>query len=237
MLPTSIYSIVQERNNSMKNIYTPYTYLIGWSEHKKYYYGVRYAKKASPSELWITYRTSSPIVKRFVEKYGDPDIIQVRKIFEDRMTAINWEQKVLRKLDIKNNNKWLNGNIAGAIYKNLDHMKGKKSNMLGWTHTDEAKEKMRKAKLGKPPWNRGRKLTEEHKEKLRKAKENYVPWNKGLTKDDPRVAENGEKISKALKGVPLSESHKEALRKPKRKQSAGFCSEVPADPKQSRCDC
>ena len=28
------------------------------------------------------------------------------------------------------------------------------------------------------------------------------PWNKGLTKDDPRVAKNAEKVSQAMKGKP-----------------------------------
>lgn len=29
-----------------------YTYLIGWSSHNKFYYGVRYAKGSNPNELW-----------------------------------------------------------------------------------------------------------------------------------------------------------------------------------------
>jgi len=28
----------------------PYTYLIGWPEHNRYYYGVRYANGCSPEE-------------------------------------------------------------------------------------------------------------------------------------------------------------------------------------------
>jgi hypothetical protein len=176
----------------MSSIYTPYTYLIGWSKHQKFYYGVRYGKNCNPSELWITYFTSSPIVKRFVEEHGQPDIIQVRKVFNDRMTAINWEQKVLRKVDIKNNKKWLNGNLAGAVYKNLDHMKGKRGHMTGLTHSAEAKEKMRLAKLGKSSWNKGGTLSEDHKEKLRKAKENYVPWNVGkCVTEHPALSRKG----------------------------------------------
>jgi hypothetical protein len=35
------------------NIYnTPYTYLIGWSNQNKYYYGVRYAKDCHPNDFW-----------------------------------------------------------------------------------------------------------------------------------------------------------------------------------------
>ena len=178
----------------MSSIYTPYTYLIGWSEHQKFYYGVRYAKKANPSELWVSYFTSSPIVKRFVKEHGQPDIVQVRKVFTDRITAITWEQKVLRKVNIKNNEKWLNGNLAGAIFKNLDHMRGKQGHMAGKTHSDEAKEKMRQAKLGKSSWNKGVKLSDNHKEKLSKAKENYVPWNAGKQGLQKHSDETKEKI-------------------------------------------
>lgn len=71
----------------------------------------------------------------------------------------------------------------------------------GWTHTDEAKEKIRKAGIG-------RKHTDESKEKIRQA-------NFGKKLSD----EHRAKISKALKGVPntklkgkkLSEEHKRKL--------------------------
>jgi hypothetical protein len=56
--------------------HTPYTYLIGWSSTNKFYYGVRYAKKCNPSELFISYFTSSKHVKSYMKKHGNPDIIQ-----------------------------------------------------------------------------------------------------------------------------------------------------------------
>ena len=34
---------------------TPYTYLIGWSNLNKFYYGVRYGKGCHPSDLWVKY--------------------------------------------------------------------------------------------------------------------------------------------------------------------------------------
>ena len=73
----------------------PYTYLIGWSEQNMFYYGVRYAKNCHPDDLWKTYFTSSKYVKEFREEHGDPDIIQIRKTFEDKRSAIDWEDKVL----------------------------------------------------------------------------------------------------------------------------------------------
>jgi hypothetical protein len=61
------------------NIYIPYTYVIGWSSLQKYYYGVRYAKNCNPLDLWVSYFTSSKRVAHYREKFGEPDIIQIRK--------------------------------------------------------------------------------------------------------------------------------------------------------------
>jgi hypothetical protein len=49
-----------------------------------------------PNDLWKSYFTSSKHVHEFREKYGEPDIVQVRRIFEDKESAIAWEEKVLR---------------------------------------------------------------------------------------------------------------------------------------------
>lgn len=85
-----------------------YTYLLGWSKFDKWYYGVRYAKGCDPGELWVSYFTSSKHVKRFAGKYGKPDIVIVRKIFLLAEDAVNWEQKVLRRLNVEKNKRFLN---------------------------------------------------------------------------------------------------------------------------------
>ena len=77
----------------------PYTYLIGWSNHNKWYYGVRYAKDCHPIDLWTTYFTSSKSVLEYRNKYGEPDIIEVRKVFDDMTSAIKYETKVLKRLN------------------------------------------------------------------------------------------------------------------------------------------
>ena len=92
-----------------------YTYLIGWSTHNKYYYGVRYSKKATPSDLWTTYFTSSKHVKHFAAKHGDPDIKQIRKVFADRESAICWENTVLRRLKVVEDHRFLNATYNTAI--------------------------------------------------------------------------------------------------------------------------
>lgn len=90
------------------SIYTPYTYLIGWSKLNKFYYGVRTAKNCNPNDFWVTYFTSSKQVKRMIKQYGNPDIIQIRKRFKNKEDALLWESKVLRRLNVKNRNDFLN---------------------------------------------------------------------------------------------------------------------------------
>lgn len=104
--------------------YIPYTYLIGWSKHNKWYYGVEYGAKkdppANPQNLWTTYFTSSNVVAELRERLGEPDIIQVRQVFdtgttEQRMSrAIKWEKKVLGRVGITES-QWINGRIGGDI--------------------------------------------------------------------------------------------------------------------------
>lgn len=52
----------------MSNNHLTYTYLIGWSNHNKWYYGRRTAKNCHPNEFWKTYFTSSKYVKEFRKK-------------------------------------------------------------------------------------------------------------------------------------------------------------------------
>ena len=92
-----------------------YTYLIGWKKLNKYYYGVRYAKNCDPKELWITYFTSSKYVKEFRKQNGEPDVIEIRKIFTDKKTAMLWENKVLKRIKAVFSNKWLNKTDNMAI--------------------------------------------------------------------------------------------------------------------------
>jgi NUMOD3 motif len=86
----------------------PYTYLIGWSNLNTYYYGVRYSKDCNPSDLWVTYFTSSDHVKEFRSLHGDPDIIQIRKTFNKPKDARLWECKVLKRMDVVNKQQWIN---------------------------------------------------------------------------------------------------------------------------------
>lgn len=101
-----------------------YTYRIKWTKLNLSYYGVRYHKKSSPADLWKKYFTSSKSVQTIRQLHGDPDIIEIRKTFGvDIQSAINWELRVLKKLGIPKNIKWLNGHCGGNGYNAVEQCK------------------------------------------------------------------------------------------------------------------
>jgi hypothetical protein len=114
------------------SIYTPYTYLIGWSHLDLWYYGSRYASDCHPDDLWKTYFTSSKNVKEIRKKYGEPDIIEIRKTFSTSEQARLWEIAVIRRLKIVKDKRWLNKRNPGGLGAFIN-------------------------KIGSIPWNKGRK--------------------------------------------------------------------------------
>lgn len=94
----------------------PYTYLIGWSELNKWYYGARWARNCTPTDLWKTYFTSSKYVHEFMHLNGEPDVIQIREIFSSvELTRIH-EEKVIRRMKMIRDDRFLNkGNSRTPI--------------------------------------------------------------------------------------------------------------------------
>lgn len=86
----------------------PYTYLIGWSQLNKWYYGRRTANGCNPNELWVTYFTSSKEVAKFRAEHGEPDIKEIRRQFIDIESARIWENRVLSYMHVSTNGKFLN---------------------------------------------------------------------------------------------------------------------------------
>jgi len=92
----------------------PYTYYLRNKITGEKYYGVRYAKGCHPSELWVTYFSSSKYVLQRIVEYGRASFeAEVRKEFETVAKARNWEERVLRRLNILRREDWLNQNICG----------------------------------------------------------------------------------------------------------------------------
>lgn len=172
--------------------YIPYTYLIGWSWLNKWYYGAEYKnnkwnhKKANPSNLWTSYFTSSDQVQKCRNFYGEPDVIMVRKIFENEKICREWEHKVLDRLNVKIKDKWLN--IANGS--------GHTSGMKGRQHTQKTKLKISQASIGKPK-------TKQHIQNSSNAR-------RGL-KLGPCSEERKRKISLANTGKKRSEKTKKIM--------------------------
>lgn len=131
------------------DIYIPYTYLIGWSKHNLWYYGCEFGNKsktANPDNLWRVYFTSSKEVKKILELYGDPDVIQIRRKFLTKIEALNWEHKVLKRMKVIKKENWLNKTDNKAIY------------------IDEQTQKLISQKISRAL--KGKKKSEEHISKL-----------------------------------------------------------------------
>lgn len=154
-----------------------YTYLIGWSRYNLWYYGCRYAKNSSPADLWVTYFTSSKLVKQKRIELGEPDIIKITKRFNNRKHCIEWEERFLRKVKAVQSKQWLNQAINGKVYlrdngkMSEEHKrklslsnKGKHSGKRK-PHTQETKDKIKNKRIGL-------KFSDEWKQNLRKPKDN-----------------------------------------------------------------
>lgn len=90
-----------------------YTYLLGWSKLDSWYYGCRWSENCDPSDLWVIYKTSSKHVKNFTKEHGDPDIIQVRKIFGDDVIGVQlYEHKVLKRMKVDTDIRWINRGVG-----------------------------------------------------------------------------------------------------------------------------
>jgi hypothetical protein len=150
----------------------PFTYLLKHIPTNKYYYGVRFKKGCNPQDLWTKYFTSSKKVKGLIRKYGKKSFIfEIRKIFKNPNQAINWENKVLRRMKVIYRNDFLNLTNNKSIDPNyLSKIRmGNKNTFYGKKHTKEAIEKIRFHSTGKNNPMYGKPRTEEVKQKLRLA--------------------------------------------------------------------
>jgi len=201
---------------SSKPIYhIPYTYLIGWTSENKWYYGCRYAKGCHPNDLFDTYFTSSKLVKKCIEEYGQPDFIKITKTFDNETDTRLWEHKVLRRMNVIHRDDFLNQTdniaISSDIWRGNTHSPEtrkiisekaklrylvKENNpFYGKKHSEESKQKISKSNKSRPSHMPmlGKKHSEESKRKISSG-------GKGRVVSD----EAKQKMSEAKKGVPRS---------------------------------
>jgi group I intron endonuclease len=191
---------------------TPFTYCVTHIPSGKKYYGVRYKKNCRPQDLWEKYFTSSKIIKQLIESEGISSFyVEIRKVFTCKQKAIEWEHKVLRRLKVCQNEKWLNKSYgkapstAGFVYseasriKMSEWQKGNKNPMYGKPHSDETKNKISSTL-------KGRKRSEDTKRKISKSKK-----GKPFTGYNSQTPETIEKRRVSCTGKKRSEEQKQKM--------------------------
>jgi hypothetical protein len=185
--------------------------------------GVRYARNCHPDDLWTKYFTSSKVVQEYREKFGEPDVVEIRKTFLSQIDAREWEHKVLRRLKVIENERWLNKSNGRAIPP-----------QFGRQHSEDFKERQRRRMLKNNPMV-GRVQSEREKEirqeirkkpKSEKAKENIR--NGKIGDKNPNYgrkhdSEYCKRMSEKLKGRVFSEEHRQNLKGKKNRVECSYC--------------
>lgn len=114
-----------------------YTYSIFCIPEKTYYYGKRSSKERPENDLWISYFSSSTLLKNKVEIYGiDQFIPKIRKLFKSKEEALRWENKLLVRCNVSKNPKFIN-RWPSPLQE--------PSRFAGFQHTSQAKKQIAKS--------------------------------------------------------------------------------------------
>lgn len=114
----------------------PYTYLLTFIPTGQLYYGVRYREECHPDELFKTYFSSSRVVKKLISEYGVESFnYQIRRVFNSKQAARDWEQRLLIRIDAENNHNFLNqsNNLKGIL---------RSPGSYAWCYNPETNEKL-----------------------------------------------------------------------------------------------
>ncbi len=96
---------------------TPFTYVVTHVATGRRYYGAKYSKGCEPPDLWVTYFTSSRVIRDLVKTEGREAFqVEVRKIFTSVGDCLSWELGVLRRLKVDTNDHWFNKSIGGKRF-------------------------------------------------------------------------------------------------------------------------
>jgi hypothetical protein len=148
---------------------------------------------------------------------GEPDIIEVRKTFYNKIDVRLWEQKVLRRIRKKDKTKWIN--ISNGM------LPGFEPGMVPWNKDSKGICKSNKTTFrsgtehpfyGKPAWNRGKhSLTEEERKRRSETYSGEGNPNFGrkhTLEAIKKIKESRKKNSSKRHCKPHSEESKEMIR-------------------------
>lgn len=170
----------------------PYTYLLKHVPTSTFYYGVRYANKCHPSDLWTKYFTSSKHIHELINIYGkDSFICEIRKTFDDKQKARNWEHKVLKRINAVLRNDFLNKTDNISICPNAA------KSMLGRKQSE--KQKKIASEIGKA--NLGRKATDETRRNISRALLNNTYKLGKKESEETRLKKSKAKLGKPSNAI------------------------------------
>jgi len=184
---------------------------------------MRAANKVDPEQdLWQHYFTSSPKVQQLIEETGrDSFDIEIRKVFETKEQAVDWETRVLRRCRVLEDDRWINQNVAGYIVPTEESRKKISDFHKGKSKSEEHKEKIRQGNLGKkkPP------RTEEYRALMSKLKSGENNAMYGKHHSEETKIKIGALMSERIRGdnnpmrkVEWTEERKEHMRQVRAKR-------------------
>lgn len=173
----------------------PFTYLIKCIPTNEVYYGVRYCRNCSPNDLWTTYFTSSAYVRKLLKKYGkDSFLFEVRRVFSSANDALLWERKVLTRMKIYSDVRFINKNAGGLVqYRSRTWMNdGKVSKFIA---NDELEFYIKRG------FTRGRMFTQEHQRKINSSVAKFREMNPGIWKGRGKGKKSSDETKSKLRKI------------------------------------
>ncbi len=184
---------------------TPFCYYLYHRPTKQHYYGIRYRRGCQPQDLWTKYFSSSSLVKKLINQYGaDSFDWQIRKTFDNPISALLWEHRLLTRINAAGRSDWLNRHNGGNRFRgptaHTEKTKQKISKSIkGTKKSDETKKKMSSSSLKDRLRRRkeGWKMPKDFAKRMLQTRNDKI--NKGLI--NPYSKERNAKMAASKKGT------------------------------------
>jgi hypothetical protein len=133
------------------SIYIPYFYVIQDVRNGMYYAGAKWGKDANPSNFMIEggYTTSSNIINELICRYGlDNFIIRKVKTFKTKLETLRYEERFLKRINVKNHTRFYNKHNNDHIFSyHDDRYKEKMLEIYGVEHPSHSPELIKKKRI------------------------------------------------------------------------------------------